>query len=344
MNRRVPNKLIAIITAIATLITGVSYGPVEVPVVADTTYVTYVTEDQRDVQEQKHSGIRALLRDSERQEVRADTLSIQQAPQLNWVNLDVRDGREMVWCLKDTQYEQFRQVVRNTLNQMSSIDTPDKIKWREACPAPYTIGDDSTAICGQGSLACASVQGLQFRGARISVAKEQIENGNLREGMPLVGLHEGLHAITTSDHTFCGPNPDSEESLLSPFNTTTQLPCHEPPARGLVIGDYRLAGPKYGIQFGVQPTPTPTPAPPPAAVTQIIFRRWTLPSYGENCRPNVDDWCVDQIFQLPPNGFAWIQILRSKQGQEEHIDWQEIREFMAQQAVRPQIQVTPPSR
>lgn len=321
--RRSPLAVMA--AAIVTLITslfGISYAT------SPTHYVTYVTGDMRDVDVTNHMGVKGAVQPDEVREVGPSTLQL--APQLDWTNLDVMDGSTMIWCLTGTQSEDFRQSIRNQLNRMQAnypLQTRDDgsragYAWRESCAGDqrYTLGDNAHQAypgCGDtNAWGCAAVQGIQFRGAHVSINSDVVQRGQLRStGIKTVAEHENGHAIGTSGHTGCGAVPDADPSVMSPINASTQLACHTPPASEYGGRDFEPAKAKYRLKHVSElgapppaPPPAPTPTPqPPELQERRTFLRWVTTQDEPGCRVTAGlDWCVTTVtgpVGVPVRGF-----------------------------------------
>lgn len=318
--------ILAPLWTVALAVLGVSYAPVDVPVVAETTYVTYLTEDMQDVDWTEHTGVRSLVRPDEKHIVDQHTQVLPLAPQLDWVNLNVLNGEEMVWCLGGTADPEFAQIVRDALNLTSQ--TYAKVRWRESCSgATYTIGDSSETDCGsQQAIGCASVGGLQFRGGKLSLSSRAVAQGIVRgtQGKMFVVGHEIEHIILTVAHTGCGSVPDAEPSNMSPYDSTNQRPCHVPPGQWIEPRDLVRAEVKYGL---LAPAPTvtvtrtatatatrtatPTVAPTQPPGSQPYIQRWVLPAWEPGCTVNVINvWCMTRTgpFVVTSRGM-WLQLV-----------------------------------
>lgn len=223
-----------------------------------------------------------------------------QAPLLDgWENSHLRNGTVQRWCLQESRDEGAKQDLRDALDWLSQR-FPTRFRWQESCQyAHYAFGDTAASDCGSSqAIACAVWMGSA--NGRVSI------NPNYTNGRPLLRrtavAHEMQHLISLA-HTGCQGVPDSEESIMSPANLATQLPCHVPPATWLNESDLRLAVQKYNLD-AAPPTPTPTPAP---QVKRAILKRWTLPEWAP-CTPVVAGWCVDNESAVTPRG-AWLQIV-----------------------------------
>lgn len=234
--------------------------------------------------------------------------SIAQTPLIDgWEQSDVRSGTVMPWCLQESRDEEAKQYMRAALNELAAL-FPNSVKWRETCDGSqrYTFGDTAATDCGSQAIACAVYMGSN-RG-RVSI-NPTYTNG--RSQLKRIAIyHEQLHITLSVFHTGCGADPDSEISIMSPANLSTQQPCHTPPGTGLHEPDYRLAVQKYNLQGGgTQPTPTPRPtATPEPAVKRAVLRRWTLPEWNPGCQPQVQGWCIDSNAAVTSRG-AWMQIV-----------------------------------
>jgi hypothetical protein len=311
MTRHPLRNLIASIATVVAALAGVTDAPVDVPVVAQTRQVTFLTSDTRDMQGEVYTGLRGMLRPPTASD-RAPIV-IEQAPQLNWKNLDVLDGREMVWCLSGSSNTVFKQAIRDILNELSTDYPPSAghggVKWRESCPGAYTIGDAAEQDCRNAqAIGCASVNGLEFRGGKFSISAQAIRNGILRteQGQRNVVIHEHMHIILTVDHTGCGAIPDAEPSNMSPFDVATQRACHTPPGDGIEEADVRLAVPKYNLKKAV-------PEPPLAPLTFVFLRRWVRPEWEPGCEVNRAGWCTSEQAPFFPSPLGmWLQIVTMK--------------------------------
>jgi hypothetical protein len=329
----------------------IAFMPVDVPKVAESRYVTYLTEDMQDVDWVEHTGVRGLFKPDAKAVIDANTQIMPLAPQLSWVNLNVLNGETMVWCLSGTADPEFAQIVREALDYTASIypvafrpsiGRNTGVAWRESCSgATYTIGDSSETDCGdQRAIGCASVQGLQFRGGKLSLSASASQRGIIRgrDGKRNVVGHEIEHIILTTDHTGCLAVPDADPSNMAPFDQSTQRSCHTPAGDWIELHDIKNAEPKYFLNAAgaqptatatrtVQPTATATATPRPTAtagpqIRRIFVRRWVSPQWEQGCEVRHAGWCTldEGPFNATPSGM-FLQLVEVGPNGERGLNW-----------------------
>lgn len=258
--------------------------------------------------------------------------SIDAAPLLGreWENKDVREGREMRWCLQDLDVASahYLREALDTLAREFPTTGGGKagIRWRETCDrAPYTTGRTAAQDCGmEGAVACAVI--YSPTSGRVSVGQAFLDAYRDRNEWRRVAMaHEVQHLLLALGHNSCGKILDPVTgqpvgSVMTPVDLVRGTSCSEPPAYGLEPADWHYALAYYGLKRGGQPPanqptpvptpiPTPAPTPRPTPTAQVAAQRWVRAS-DEPCASPSDGLCI-QTYPLdpPPPAGAWYPIV-----------------------------------